>query len=69
MCGSCCIEGRDEIVLKLTPPNEPGEEMFTIKKVIDKKISGKGEILHLQFAFKRKLNCKMSLKDWRKAVK
>lgn len=24
MCGSCCMEGRDEIVLRLTPPKEPG---------------------------------------------
>lgn len=25
MCGSCCIEdARDEMVPKLTPPNEPG---------------------------------------------
>lgn len=23
MCGSCCIDGLDEIVLKLTPPNDP----------------------------------------------
>jgi hypothetical protein len=26
MCGSCCIDARVEMVLRLTPPNDPVEE-------------------------------------------
>lgn len=30
ICGSCCIDVRDEIVLKLIPPKDPREILFFI---------------------------------------
>lgn len=51
MCGSCCIDGREEIVLRLTPPNEPGGKQ--IKNVKSEKCFDESDYSFLIGVFKK----------------